>query len=142
MILKKVEKGNVVKAIYKSSNVLASKYDKVSKDLTITFNNGNVYEYSNVSTTDYTRLEIAESQGKILNKYIKQYTFKKGDAIDPNKIIEEVDKHQEEVIKDIELSIVKLMNNISKVYDKKEELNSDDLSKLQFLISKLENEKK
>ena len=85
---------------------------------------------------------LAIFSNTISNKYIKQYTFKKGDAIDPNKIIEEVDKHQEEIIKDIELSIVKLMNNISKVYDKKEELNSDDLSKLQFLISKLENEKK
>jgi hypothetical protein len=71
MLLKRVEKENIVKSIYDSSNILASKYDKTTKDLTITFKRGAQYKYIGVSSSDYMRFETAESQGAILNSHIK-----------------------------------------------------------------------
>lgn len=90
MLLKKVEKDNVIKAMYDSSNILASIYNKETSDLTLIFNKGSQYKYPNVKSTDYTRFEIAESQGKVFNSHIKAYSFEKLDAIDPVNIIKEV----------------------------------------------------
>jgi hypothetical protein len=75
MLLKKQENDNVTKAIYASSNVCASTYDRTTKNLTIIFNNGGQYRYTNVSETDYTRFELADSQGVIINSHIKKYAF-------------------------------------------------------------------
>jgi len=141
MILRRVEKEGIVKAIYKSSNVLASKYDKANEVLTITFNKGTNYTYTGVPATDYTRFEIAESQGKILNAYIKKHPFTKGEDIDPTKIIEEVEKHQANEIKELEGMLIKAMDATIKGYAKKEIMDAGDLTKVQYLISKLNNEK-
>jgi len=141
MILKKVEKEGIVKAIYKSSNILASKYDKVNETLTITFNKGTNYMYTGVPATDYTRFEIAESQGKILNTYIKKHPVTKGEDIDPAKIIAEVEKHQVAEIKAIEGDLIKAMDTTIKGYSKNETIDDSMLTRVQFLISKLNNEK-
>lgn len=141
MILKRVEKEGIVKAIYKSSNVLASKYDKASGALTITFNKGTQYTYNNVPATDYTRFEIAESQGKILNGTIKKYEYTKGEDIDPSKIIAEVEKHQASQITEIEGQLIKAMDSTIKTYAKKEVMDESLLTRVQYLISKLNNEK-
>jgi hypothetical protein len=92
MILKKQTKDNLVKAIYASSNICASTYDTQTKDLVIIFNNGGQYKYPNVSETDYTRFEIADSQGAIFNSHIKKYDFKKLDKVDTVAIIKEVNE--------------------------------------------------
>lgn len=141
MILKKIDKDGVVKAIYKSSNIIASKYDKVNEALTITFNKGTNYTYSGVPNTDYTRFEIAESQGKVFNTHIKKHPFVKNEDIDPSKIEIEIEKHQIEKIKEIETSLIKSMNNISKYYEKNNVIDDSLLTNVQFLISKLKNEK-
>ena len=140
MILKRVEQNGIVKAIYKSSNILASKYDKTNETLTITFNKGTNYTYTGVPATDYTRLEIAESQGKILNSYIKKYPTTKNADIDPSLIIAEVEKHQLEEIKMIEGDLIKVMDKTIKSYSKNEVMDNTLLTKVQFLISKLNNE--
>jgi hypothetical protein len=117
MILKRVEKENVVKAIYDSSNILASKYDKQNKDLTITFKRGAQYKYIGVSATDYLRFETAESQGSILNSHIKQYQFEKCDSVDANLITEGIDRlKKEEVIRRQE-SIISEMEKIVSDFD-------------------------
>jgi hypothetical protein len=90
MLLKKQENNNVTKAIYASSNVCASTYDRTTKNLTIIFNNGGQYRYSNVSETDYTRFELSDSQGVVLNSHIKKYDFEKLDKVDPAAILLEV----------------------------------------------------
>lgn len=141
MIFKRIEKNGIVKAIYKSSNILASKYNKANEELTITFNKGTNYTYSGVRASDYTRFEIAESQGQMLNKYIKKHPFTKGEDIDPTLIIGEIEKHQLEEIKIIEESIIKSMDAAIKGYAKKEVMDTAMLTKIQFLISKLNNEK-
>lgn len=141
MILKRIEKDGIVKAIYKSSNVLASKYDKANESLVITFNKGTTYTYSGVPATDYTRFEIAESQGKILNAYIKKHPTVKGEDIDPARIIAEIEKHKLEQIKEIEESLIKSMDKSIKGYSKNNTIDSESLTTIQFLISKLNNER-
>ena len=82
-LLKKEEKGNEVKSLYESSNILSSTYDKATKDLFIVFKKNNIkYKYPNVKETDYFRFESAESQGKVFNSHIKDYEFENLGAVD------------------------------------------------------------
>lgn len=88
MLVKRIEKNDIIKAMYASSTICASTYDKKNKDLTIIFNNGGRYKYPNVSMTDYTRVETAESNGSSFNTHIKKnYTnFEKLDSLDGDKL--------------------------------------------------------
>ena len=90
MILERVEKDELVKAIYESSNIVASTYNKSDKNLNIVFKNGGSYTYQNVPETDYMRFETAESQGKILNTQIKRYAFLKHDTIDTDDYLKKI----------------------------------------------------
>lgn len=90
MILKKQENENEVRGLYVSSNICASIYDKSSGDLTVLFNNGGQYKYPKVSLTDYTRFELAESQGVVFNSHIKKYPFQKMDKVDVSELLKEV----------------------------------------------------
>jgi hypothetical protein len=91
MILKRVEKDNLIKALYDSSNILASTYDNSTNELCLIFKGGRKYKYSNVSKSDYMRFEIAESQGDIFNTHIKKYSFERLEDVDPTKIITEAE---------------------------------------------------
>ena len=64
MILERVEKDDLVKVIYESSNVVASTYNKTNKNLNVIFKNGGSYTYQNVSATDYFRFDTSDSHGK------------------------------------------------------------------------------
>jgi hypothetical protein len=90
MILKRKEQEGVVKAIYSSSNICASTYNNVTNDLTLIFTYGGQYLYKGVSKTDYTRFEIADSQGSILNTHIKKYSSEKLGGIDVTEMIKEI----------------------------------------------------
>jgi hypothetical protein len=141
MILKRVEKEGVVKAIYKSSHILASSYNTVNNALTVTFDRGAQYTYEGVSQTDYTRFEIAESQGKVLNSHIKnKYEVSKGDNIDTARILAEIDNINAEELKELEGSVVKSMDALLKGYAKNETFDKKGLTDLQFLISKLQKD--
>jgi len=89
MILKKQEKDGLVKAMYDSSNIIASIYNSKNNDLEIVFKSGTKYRYSNVSKSDYMRFEIDESQGKIFNSHIKKYDATKLENVDITKILDE-----------------------------------------------------
>tara|TARA_R110000868_G_scaffold386753_1_gene655152 strand:- start:819 stop:1250 length:432 start_codon:yes stop_codon:yes gene_type:complete len=86
MVLHRKQTESGIKALYKSSNILASIYSESTKELEIIFKRGSRYLYENVTATDYTRFELADSQGKVLNSHIKAYTFKKLDDVDPKSI--------------------------------------------------------
>lgn len=90
MILKRQEKDNKIKAMYKSSTILASVYESDTNNLTIIFTNGGQYKYAGVTLTDYTRFETADSQGIVLNSHIKKYTFEKLMPVDTTAIIKEI----------------------------------------------------
>lgn len=84
MLLKRQEKNNVIKAIYKSSNLLASTYNTETSELILVFNKGTQYKYAEVKASDYTRLELAESQGAVFNTHIKSYPYEKMADMDPS----------------------------------------------------------
>jgi hypothetical protein len=90
MFIQRIEEGNTVSCLFKSSNILASKYNQEKKELTITFNAGRQYTYSGVDYKDYHRFEMAESQGQIFNKYIKKYPTVKNPDIDPTELLNNV----------------------------------------------------
>jgi len=90
MVLHRKQTEGGIKALYKSSNILASIYSESTKELEIIFKRGSRYLYENVTATDYTRFELADSQGKILNSHIKAYTFKKLDDVDPKSVEESI----------------------------------------------------
>lgn len=137
MILKRVEKEGVIKAIYKSSHILASSYDTNTGNLTVTFDRGAQYTYAGVSNTDYTRFEIAESQGKVLNSHLKpSYAVEKGDDIDPAKIVAQIDDITASANKELEGAIVKLMDNMLKGYAKNETFNAESMTNLAYMIAK------
>lgn len=94
MLLKTQEQDNKKKSIYASSNICASIYDKSTSALTILFNNGGQYVYEGVTNTDYTRFEMADSQGAVFNSHIKKYPFQKLDKVDVKDILVEVTKIQ------------------------------------------------
>jgi hypothetical protein len=135
MILKRVEKENVVKVIYNSSNILASEYNKSTKDLIITFKRGAQYKYLGVSASDYMRFEIADSQGSVLNSHIKPYAFEKCENVDTNLITEEIEKlKMEEVVKRQE-SIIVEMESIVADFDQNQTFSEQRLMGLVKTIS-------
>jgi hypothetical protein len=127
MLLRKQEKDGKIKTIYNSSNICASTYEKDTKGLTIIFTNGGQYRYIDVSQTDYTRFELADSQGSIFNSHIKKYTFEKLDKVDVKEIINEITviKDQEEEIKKkyITNKMIESVKGILTYYETTSEIN-------------------
>lgn len=90
MVLQRVDTGDKIEAIYESSNIIASSFNKQNNDLTVTFKKGGSYTYSKVSNTDYMRFETADSQGKVLNSNIKSYAFSKNDNVDTEELLKKI----------------------------------------------------
>jgi hypothetical protein len=90
MFIERTEDGGLISCLFKSSNILASNYNQEKKELTITFNEGRQYTYSNVDYKDYHRFEMAESQGQIFNKYIRKYKTVKNPDVDTKELLNKV----------------------------------------------------
>jgi hypothetical protein len=70
--------GENVVVSYESSNIKEGKYNTNTKKLQVTFNNGAIYEYDDVSHETFAAMNLAESQGKYFNANIaKSYTYRK-----------------------------------------------------------------
>lgn len=62
----------------KSSNLKSASYNTEDGTLQVTFNSGGVYEYYKVPWEKFTKLRLAESQGRYFNLNIgKSHEFKK-----------------------------------------------------------------
>ncbi len=116
MLLKKEVKTNIIKALYDSTNLLSSVYDTNSHDLILIFKSGTQYKYPNVSSSDYTRLEIAESQGVVFNTHIKKYPYERLENVNAQEIIVEattIKTHEQEAFeKGKRIKLIQLMNSI------------------------------
>ena len=139
MLLKKQELDNKTKSIYESSNICASIYDKSNSSLTIIFNNGGQYIYEGVSSSDYLRFEVADSQGAVFNSHLKKYPFQKLDKVDVKDILVEIDtiKNIEDKIK-INHAIgfmVDKMKAVSKCYEATGEVEKELLNKVKEAIA-------
>ena len=51
----------------KSSNIIRTQYDTISKKMIAEFKNGVKYEYDDISQQTYTKFRMAESQGNFFN---------------------------------------------------------------------------
>ena len=130
MILERVENDGFVKAIYESSNIVASSYDKVKKDLNITFKHGGNYTYQGVGDTDYMRFETADSQGKVLNSNLKKYPFLKHEPVDVDEILEQIKGINNAEVVAMEKGIISVMTIMLSDYNEKGVFNTDLLDSL------------
>jgi len=70
--------GTLIEVTINSSNLKSSTYNTESKSLSVEFNNGAIYEYSEVAWEVFTKFRMAESQGKNFNTNIsKTYKYQK-----------------------------------------------------------------
>ena len=70
--------GKLINIEIKSSNLKSAVYNTESEELTVTFNNGSIYIYEKVPWAKFTKLRMAESQGKFFNESIaKAHKYKK-----------------------------------------------------------------
>ena len=134
MILELVEKDDLVKVIYESSNIVASTYNKTNKNLNITFKHGGSYTYQDVSSTDYMRFETADSQGKILNSNIKKYPFLKHDDVDVEDVIKKIKAIKQDEIGAMEVGLINSMKNIVNEYDSTGVLHTQSIGKLNSML--------
>ena len=116
MLIKRTEDNGIVNALYESSNILSSKYD--GKDLTIIFKRGASYTYNDVSKSDYTRFEMADSQGQIFNSKIKAYSFTKNDVVNEVTIINEINEAKAAELTTFEKGIINYMKDTIEAYDR------------------------
>lgn len=130
MILERVEKDGLVKAIYESSNIVASSYDKVKKDLNITFKHGGNYTYQGVGDTDYMRFETADSQGKVLNSNLKKYPFLKHDKVDVDEILEQIEKLNNDEVIAMEVGMMELMRDLVEKFEVQPIFDASGIDKL------------
>lgn len=117
MILNKIEKNEIIKSVYDSSNVLSTEYDLNDKTLIVTFVRGQQYKYFNVSKEDYLKLELSESQGKVINSTIRKYEFEKGDLVDSSLIIEEIENLNKEKLSERHLEFINALKQVIDEYE-------------------------
>jgi hypothetical protein len=133
MILKRQEKDGIVKAMYDSSNIVASIYNNNTSDLEIIFKAGTKYRYPKVSKSDYMRFEIAESQGVVFNTHIKKYTSEKLANVDISQILVETQTLKVDEEKALKEGVVK------KLIDKIKYLSSvADTNNIDLFVEQLE----
>lgn len=138
MLIKRNVKGNNVEALYDSSNILASSWDKTTNDLKITFKRGAQYLYKDVRATDYTRFETAESQGKELNKRIKNtYNFEKLDNVETAELIKEIYAYQQEEMSKAEKNLITAMKAFLVSHENQNSIDTKELENIEFFIKKV-----
>ena len=77
IISEKIE-GKIINVEIKSTNLKSASYDTETEVLQITFNNGSIYDYNNVPWNVFTKLRMADSQGKYFNENIsRKYKYTK-----------------------------------------------------------------
>jgi hypothetical protein len=64
--------------VIQSSNLKSATYFTEEEKLSVTFNNGTIYEYEKVPWAKFTKFRMSESQGKYFNQEIsKNHKFTK-----------------------------------------------------------------
>ncbi len=77
-ILSEKIEGKEIMVEINSSNLKKAVYNTESNLLTVTFNNGAIYEYYEFPWEKFTKFRMSDSQGKFLNSNINgKYKYKK-----------------------------------------------------------------
>lgn len=70
--------GKIISVDIKSTNIKSASYNTETSLLTVVFNNGSIYEYSDVAWELFTKFRMSDSQGSFLNANIKKtHAYKK-----------------------------------------------------------------
>ena len=142
MLLKRSIKDDVIKGIYKSSNILVSEYNQKNNELIIVFKNGGKYKYTNVDKKDFTRFEMADSQGKVHNSHIKAYPYEALGKVDVKTLFESVLNAEKDILKDYQSAVISGMKLMTEAWDKDESFDDTNLNKIKELIKTYEERKK
>lgn len=77
IVSEKIE-GKLINVLFESTNLKEASYNTENEVLTVTFNNGAIYEYNKVPWAKFTKFRMAESHGKHFNENIsKAHDYKK-----------------------------------------------------------------
>lgn len=77
-IISETINGKMIDVIINSSNLKSASFNTENEDLTVTFNNGAIYEYNKVPWNKFTKFRMAESQGKYFSTEIaKKFKYNK-----------------------------------------------------------------
>lgn len=79
-----------ISSLYDSSNVLASKYDPMTRKFVIIFNNGGQYLYEDVTKKTFDEFQNAKSQGNAVHSIIKRHHVKKLGVVNIDSIVEDI----------------------------------------------------
>ena len=139
MLVKRNEKENVIECLFSSSNVLSSKYDKGTQELTVVFNQGTQYKYKGVRMTDYTRFELSDSQGKELNGRIKQYPAEKLDNVNTTNLVREIHEYTPKEMSKEEKQLILTMEAFLTANKGKSAIDMKDLENVVFFIGKVKD---
>lgn len=139
MLLKRTVNGDIVKGIYKSSNILVSEYNQANNNLTVVFKYGGMYKYTDVPKTDFTRFEMADSQGQVLNSHIKKYPFENLGKVDTKALLESVEEAVKENLKDFQGPIISAFKGMSDDWDKDGAFDDAKLKKVKEFIKNYED---
>jgi hypothetical protein len=137
MLVKRNEKGSVIECLFSSTNVLSSKYDKTTQELTIVFNAGTQYKYKGVRMTDYTRFELSDSQGKELNGRIKGYPSVKLENINTTELVREIHEYSPKELSKEEKQLVLTMEAFLLAHKNKSRIDMKELDNVEFFINKV-----
>jgi hypothetical protein len=142
MLIKRTQKGNIITSLYESTNILASKYNTTNNNLVLVFKSGFEYSYEGVDVSDYNKLELAESQGKIFNKYIKQYPFSQLGTADIEDIRKRIDEVKKEDLKALDENVIQLFRMLVSEYDADGKINESKLKDMLRMVQTRENSMK
>ena len=94
MLIKKVtDKKDIIESYYNSSNILKSIYHVDTKDLDVVFKRGAVYRYVDVPLKLFEQFEKEQSQGKFLNKRIRnKFTTNKIADVSTQQLVESINR--------------------------------------------------
>lgn len=141
MLVKRNEKGSVIECLFSSSNVLSSKYDKSTQELTVVFNAGTQYKYKGVRMTDYTRFELSDSQGKELNGRIKEYPVEKLENVNTTSLVREIHEYTPKEMTKQEKQLIITMEAFLMAHKSKSTIDMKELDNVEFFISKVKESK-
>tara|TARA_R110000868_G_C10529734_1_gene733931 strand:+ start:123 stop:419 length:297 start_codon:yes stop_codon:yes gene_type:complete len=93
MVLLKHEENGSIECLYDSTNILGSKYVVSERKLAIIFDSGRQYIYEGVKLEDYIKFEGDVSQGKMLHRVIKKYSYSQAkQLVDVQPLVEQIEE--------------------------------------------------
>ena len=135
MLIKKNDIGTIItESLYDSSNIIASRYNKVSGDLIVIFKGGRQYEYKGVKSSDYMRFETADSQGSAINAYLKKYNPINIGITDVETLIVEINSYLPKELDEQGKELVTAFKTFIDNHDGKGEIDKEELRKIKELI--------